>query len=244
MISGILSDRYRDRKGFVFAGYALSSISRPLLAAASGFGAILGLRALDGVGKGAKDAPRDALVAESAVSGERGRAFGFHRLVDTAGSVFGPLTATALLLSLAPSLSTYRLIFLLSAIPGAVALILIRYGVRESRAEMALRAAAPGNRSAVKLPAAFWWHTVITCLAMLTKINDSLFLSRAQGIGIGADLIPALFAGFTLIYALLAYPVGIWSDRIGRLPLIGAGWLLLAAVEFGFSRASSVGAAV
>jgi len=234
MVSGILSDRYRDRKGFVFLGYALSSVARPLLAVAGSFGAILGLRVIDGVGKGMKDAPRDALVAESAYSGERGRAFGFHRLVDTAGSVFGPLTAAALLLALTPSLATYRLIFLLAAAPGAAALALIWLGVRESGE---VKKAAP--LAGAKLPAMFWLFTAASFVAMLTKINDSLFLSRAQGVGVSADLIPALFAGFTLIYALLSYPIGVWSDRVGRLPLIGAGWLLLAAVEYGFSRTSS-----
>jgi MFS family permease len=239
MVSGILSDRYRDRKGFVFLGYALSSIARPLLAAAGGFGTILGLRVIDGVGKGMKDAPRDALVAESAYSGERGRAFGFHRLVDTAGSVFGPLTAAALLVALAPSLATYRLVFLIAAVPGAAALALIWFGVRDSGE---VKKAAPMHGA--KLPAMFWLFTAASSIAMLTKINDSLFLSRAQGLGVQADLIPALFAGFTLVYALLSYPIGVWSDRIGRLPLIGAGWLLLSGVEFGFSRTSSVVTAV
>jgi MFS family permease len=238
MVSGILSDRYRSRKKFVLLGYALSSAARPLLAAAGVFGTILGLRLIDGVGKGMKDAPRDALVAESAVTGERGRAFGFHRLVDTAGSVFGPLTAAALLLALTPSLATYRLIFLLSAIPGAIALTLIAFGVRE-RASSEVPA-APKRTSTAALPGAFWLFTLASGVAMLTKTNDSLFLARAQEIGISANLIPALFAGFTLVYALLSYPIGVWSDRVGRLPLIVAGWLLLSAVEFGFSRASSI----
>jgi MFS family permease len=212
------------------------------LAAAAGFGSILGLRVIDGVGKGMKDAPRDALVAESAVTGERGRAFGFHRLVDTAGSVFGPLTAAALLLSLSPSLTTYRLIFYLSAVPGAIALALIAFGVREHAP--AETQAVPEPRSTGRLPAAFWLFTVASSVAMLTKINDSLFLSRAQEIGVAPVLIPALFAGFTLVYALLSYPIGVWSDRIGRLPFICAGWLLLSAVEFGFSRVSTVASAI
>ena len=87
-VSGVLSDRFAARKRFVFLGYALSSVSRPLLALAGGFASALGLRLVDGIGKGVKDAPRDALVADSASSETRGRAFGFHRLVDTAGSVF------------------------------------------------------------------------------------------------------------------------------------------------------------
>ena len=107
-VSGVLSDRFKNRKRFVFLGYALSSVSRPLLAIAGAFGSAAILRTLDGVGKGMKDAPRDALVADSAGAAVRGRAFGFHRLVDTAGSVFGPLAAAAILFALTPSLTAYR----------------------------------------------------------------------------------------------------------------------------------------
>ncbi len=235
-VSGILSDRFKNRKRFVFAGYVLSSLARPLLFVGASFASILSLRTIDGVGKGMKDAPRDALVADSAAAEGRGRAFGFHRLVDTAGSVLGPLAAAAILFALTPGLAAYRAIFLLSAVPGAIALALIWFGVREPpRSEV--RDQGSGDRE--KLPAAFWLFTLGTTIAMLTKINDSLFLIRARELGAAPDLIPVIFAGFTLIYALMSYPIGIWSDRRGRLPFIAAGWLLLAAVELGFAHAAS-----
>lgn len=230
-VSGVLSDRYAARKRFVFLGYALSSVSRPLLALSGGFASALGLRLVDGIGKGMKDAPRDALVADSAAAEARGRAFGFHRLIDTAGSVIGPLTAGAVLLAMTPTLASYRLIFLLTAVPGAAALVLIGFGVREpSPAAASVKAAEP-----TRLPAAFWAFTAASSVVMLTKVNDSLFLARTQDVGIPAAWIPAAFAGFTTIYAALSYPVGIWSDRVGRLPMIASGWLLLASVEAGFA---------
>ncbi|MFA6603373.1 MAG: MFS transporter [Patescibacteria group bacterium] len=229
LVSGILSDKFRNRKRLVFLGYALSSVSRPLLGFASSFGAIAGLRLVDGVGKGSKDAPRDALVADSAAAGTKGRAFGFHRLVDTAGSVIGPLIAAGVLLILTPSLASYRLIFFLAVIPGAVALALIIFGIRESAPA---QAPAAGQRA---LPWSFWIFTSGVTVAMLTKINDSLFLVRAGHLGMPPVWVPVIFAGFTLLYALLSYPIGIWSDRIGKMPLIVGGWLTLAAVEFGFS---------
>lgn len=234
-VSGVLSDRFRNRKRLVFLGYALSSVSRPLLGLASSFGAVAALRLVDGIGKGTKDAPRDALVADSATDGSKGRAFGFHRLVDTAGSVIGPLVAASVLLALTPSLASYRLIFWLSAIPGAVALALILFGVREP-APAAAKAVAR-----VKLPGIFWLFVLAATVSMLTKINDSLFLVRAGELGVPPGWIPALFAGFTLVYALLAYPVGIWSDRVGKVPLVLAGWLTLAGVELGFSFDASLG---
>lgn len=237
-VSGVLSDRFQNRKRFVFFGYALSSVARPLLALAGTFASIAFLRAADGIGKGTKDAPRDALVAESADANASGRAFGFHRLVDTAGSVFGPLLAGAILLSLTPTLWTYRMIFALSVIPGLIALCLVWFGIREPSAPTA---AAPKN--VMRLPWLFWIFTIGSAVTMLTKVNDSLFLLRAQDAGMPRTGIPFLFAGFTLVYAACAYPIGIWSDRLGKLPFIAAGWLLLAGVEWFFSRSPGISTA-
>jgi len=229
-VSGWLSDRTRSRKNLAFIGYVLSSITRPLLALASTFFPIAALRIIDGVGKGVKDAPRDALVADAVSSEISGRAFGFHRMIDTAGSVLGPLLAFGLLTALLPSLATYRFIFALAAIPGATALCLIWFGVREPiKKTQQILAAAPA------LPWRFWMFTGAMAIATLMKINDSLFLVRAQTLGVSATDIPLLFGCFTLIYAALSYPIGILSDRIGKMPLIAAGWLVLAVVEFGFS---------
>lgn len=234
-VSGILSDRYKNRKGFIFFGYALSSIARPLLAISYSLPFIAVLRTLDGVGKGMKDAPRDALVADSASQEIRGRAFGFHRLVDTIGSVFGPLLAGGLLILLLPSLSTYRLIFALSVIPGLIALGLIWFGIREPQ---------PSGKSIIKqknkFPWQFWFFVIASVIAMMTKINDSLFLVRAGGIGIHPAWIPILFGGFTLLYALLSYPIGILSDKYGKLPFIASGWLVMAFVEYGFSGSPTI----
>lgn len=229
LVSGVLSDHLKNRKRLVFVGYAISSLARPLLAISAALPPIAALRVLDGIGKGMKDAPRDALVADAAAIGASGRAFGFHRLVDTAGSVLGPIAASALLLALTPSLETYRLIFLLAAAPGAIALVLIAFGVQERTASVSR------SGSVRRIPARFWVFVAAMSLAMLLKINDSLFLLRAGDFGIAKVWIPLLFAGFTLVYALASYPIGVWSDRVGKLPLITAGWLLLALVEFGFS---------
>lgn len=231
-ISGILSDKYRDRKTFVFIGYTLSSISRPLIALASIFPWIAALRILDGVGKGTKDAPRDALVADSSPKQSTGRSFGFHRLIDTAGSVLGPLVAAGLLFWLTPSLHAYRIIFALAVIPGAIALGLIWFGVKDPQKipdEKIKTAKQP-------FPWRFWLFVAAMTIVWLTKINDALFLVRANDIGVPSQWIPVLFAGFTFLYALCSYPIGILSDRWGKWPFITAGWFVLAAVEFGFAH--------
>ncbi|KKR48580.1 MAG: Transporter, major facilitator family [Candidatus Magasanikbacteria bacterium GW2011_GWC2_40_17] len=238
-VSGILSDRFRNRKFFIFLGYTFSSVARPILALTNSFAGIAILRSVDGVGKGMKDSPRDALVADSAAVEYRGRAFGFHRLVDTAGSVLGPLLAAAILFALTPSLHSYRLIFALAVIPGLIALSLIFFGIKEPENKMAT--VVKTNQS---FPWQFWVFVLGMTLAMLTKINDSLFLIRAQDLGITARWIPVLFAGFTLIYAVLSYPVGILSDRFGKMPFIMLGWLVLSLVELGFIFDSTIGVAL
>ncbi|MCX6778854.1 MAG: MFS transporter [Candidatus Magasanikbacteria bacterium] len=238
-VSGILSDKFQNRKWFVFFGYALSSLARPLLFLSNSFGSVAALRTIDGIGKGTKDAPRDALVADSATVENRGRAFGFQRLIDTAGSVLGPLAAAGLLFWLTPSLGTYRFIFLLAAIPGLIALGLIFFGIKEPEKKVINK-----NLLHQPFPWQFWFFVIGMTLAMFTKINDSLFLTRAQEIGVSSNWIPVLFAGFTLVYALMSYPIGIWSDRFGKLPFIIGGWLVMSLVEFGFAHESSIGTAL
>lgn len=233
LISGIASDHLKNRKSLIFIGYAISSVSRPLIAFAGSLPFVGVLRALDGAGKGTKDAPRDALIADSS-AGIRGRAFGFHRLIDTAGSVFGPLAASAILLSFAPGLESYRFIFLLSAIPGIIALALILFGIREPE-----RAVRKISREKLSFPTAFWIFLAGSTLAMLTRANDGLVLVRAVEAGIPSAWVPALFGAFTLLYALASYPIGIWSDRVGRTPFIIAGWATLALAEIGFALSKS-----
>lgn len=242
-ISGVLSDRLENRKGLVFFGYALSSIARPLLALTSAFSGIAGARILDGVGKGMKDAPRDALIADSALPASTGRAFGFHRFVDTAGSVIGPIIAAALLLYFGGTLTGYKIIFALTAIPGIIVLLLIIFGIRESKHPLSSPPPRGGESkwgSTFKFPRIFWIFTLATFIAMLTKTNDSLLLVRATDFGISRNWLPLLFAYFTLIYALLSYPIGIWSDKYGKLPFITCGWALLALVHLGFIFQSGV----
>ena len=224
----------RARKPLIFLGYTLSSLARPLLTFASTFPFIATLRIIDGAGKGTKDAPRDALIADSSAGDIRGKAFGFHRFIDTAGSVIGPLIASSILLFVASSITGYRLIFILSAIPGLAALVLIFFGVREPKHVDVKRVSTKKH-----FPVAFWIFLAGSTLAMLTRANDALVLVRASDAGIPTQWIPALFAMFTLIYAVLSYPIGIWSDRISRLPLLVGGWFILAIAEVLFALEGS-----
>lgn len=142
-VAGYLSDRFRANKRLIGVGYFLSLISRPLIAVVTGGAAILGLRFMDGSGKGIKDSPKDALIAANAVKASRGRGFGVVRMLDTLGSVAGPLLLFALLYFLRDNSLKYHYILFVTAVPLLVTLAILKFKVVE------IGAAAPAGAGGV-----------------------------------------------------------------------------------------------
>jgi MFS family permease len=138
LFAGYFSDRSGRRKAPVVFGYALASITRPLLGFATSWPQVFAVRFADRVGKGIRSAPRDAMIADSAAPHERGLAFGFHRAMDHLGAVVGPLLGFALLVSIAgnynsPTLGEYRLIFFAASVPALAAVLVAAFAIRETR---------------------------------------------------------------------------------------------------------------
>jgi MFS family permease len=239
ILAGYISDKLRHRKWVVFLGYLFSGISRPLLSFFGSGAAIIGLRFADAVGKGVKDAPRDALVAESSPIKKTGRSFGLHRLLDTMGSVVGPLLAVFLLSRLGTDLAGYRKIFLLTFIPGIIALLIIVFFVRETTKLRAAPAAAKSRVSIFSLNKDFYFLLLAIMVFSLGNSTDAFLLLRAQNLGLSLIAIPAVYAVFYLFYALLSYPIGILSDKVGKRIMIVAGWGFYALAYFGFALATS-----
>ncbi len=119
---------------FMAAGFGISTLSRPFIALATGWHQVMGSRFIDRFGKGVRTAPRDAIIAESTDSAYLGRAFGFHRSMDTLGAVAGPALAFFLLSILS---NDYRKIFWLSMIPGVIAVLLIVFFISEKKKSVA-----------------------------------------------------------------------------------------------------------
>ena len=140
VFSGWLSDRVGRRKPLIVIGYALSNVVKPLLAIVPGWTTVLALRWADRLGKGIRTAPRDALIADSSTEARRGRDFGVHRALDTVGAAIGPLAAWAIL-TLSPG--AYRTVFLVSAIPGTIAIVVVLALVRDSRRDLGARGGPP-----------------------------------------------------------------------------------------------------
>ena len=209
--AGHVSDRLPRRKPLVVAGYALSSWCARWSPAASAPDTCSLVRIADRIGKGVRGAPRDALLAEATSPGERGRAFGFHRAMDHAGAVVGPLLATGLLWLGAD----LRLVFALAAVPAAASLAVLVAGVREPpRREPA---DAP-REAAVAGPVGGPMARYLAVLALFTLGNssDAFLLLRAQEAGVPLAAIPALWAFHHVIKAAAGTHGGMLSDRLGR----------------------------
>ncbi len=248
LVSGWWSDRIQRRKPLVLFGYALASTMRPLVGLARSASDVLVIRLSDRVGKGIRNAPRDALIADSIDPSIRGRAFGFHRAGDHAGGVVGPLIAFALIGWFAMPM---RQVFLLAAIPGALAVLVVIFGVYEPRRRVvgggwwvapaftgtaATRHSPPPSRA--PLPGSFWSTLGVILLFTLGNSTDAFLLLRAMQLGVPTALAPVLWAVLHVVKVAASTPGGALSDRVGRRPTLAAGWLLYAAVYAGFAFAS------
>lgn len=235
-LSGWWSDKVRRRKPLAVAGYTLSSLLRPFIALATAGWHIVALRTFDRVGKGIRTSPRDALLAESTPPEMRGKAFGFHRAMDHAGAVLGPLAALALLnlghLDL-------RTVFLCSAIPSLATILLVVFAVREQTAAPKVNtpvAAGPAVGREKNRP------FVVFLLAMtiftLGNSSDVFLVLHAQELGMPVALAPLLWIVLHLAKSLFSTPGGALSDRIGRKATILLGWAVYALAYLGFALAN------
>jgi MFS family permease len=211
-VSGVFSDKFRKRKLLVLAGYGVSNAAKPLFAIARTPLDVLAIRISDRVGKGVRTSPRDVLLAESISEKHRGAAFGLHRTLDQAGAIVGPVVASTAMLALG---FTMRDIFWLSLIPGAIALLLLVFFVKErvgkAGGEFHLLA---GVKTVLK--GKFPWLLVIVGVFSLGAFDFSFVLLNAQEAGIADSVIPIVYAVINLAHAAIAIPAGVLSDRIGK----------------------------
>ncbi|GFO55707.1 MFS transporter [Geomonas sp. Red276] len=233
LASGIMSDRVRARKGLVLFGYSVSALMRPLIGAAHSPLAVLIIRAGDRIGKGVRTSPRDALIADSVDPSLRGKAYGFHRSMDNAGALIGPLLATLLLSGWLQD--DLRTLFWLAGIPGLIAVFLIIFKVQDSGREVP----AKQQVRLAPLPAgSLRRYLFILFLFTLGNSSDAFLLLRAGQLGMPLVRVPLLWAFFNAVKMLASMPFGVLSDRIGRRKVIVAGWLVYALCYLGFAFAS------
>jgi len=239
--SGWISDKVGRRKWLVFAGYSLSNFVKPIMYFASSWGIAFGVRFTDRFGKGIRTAPRDALIADSLTSAERGRGFGLHRAMDTGGAAIGLLLTALIIFSLQYNAlnlekNTYQWLVLFGVIPGLLALMVFPF-IREKRHEVSERFV--GTRvSGNGLDKRFIIFIGIMFLFTLGNSSDAFLILRAQNLGSCVLDIAIMLLVFNLVYAAVALPAGMLSDRIGRRRVLVMAWLVYGFVYAGFAAAS------
>ncbi len=262
IVSGWLADRSGTPKRLVLAGYGLSSLVRPLIAIVTTWPQVLMLRFVDRLGKGIRTSPRDAMLARLAPSDRRGRVYGFHRAMDHAGAVAGPLAASAYLYF---HPEAYRSLFAWTLVPGII-VILILLRVPEQRRET-VRApvapsapsvpsapsapSAPGAPSAPRAPYApvaprarlarrFYLAIAVILVFSLGNASDAFLLLRLGDLGVASVWIPLLWSALHVVKMISSVIGGALSDRLGRRAMIALGWLWYAAIYAAFGYFTQV----
>ena len=242
--AGWWSDRIRRRKPFVVAGYAIAAVARPMIGLAQSTGQVMVIRLTDRFGKGIRTAPRDALIADSVTPSQRGLAYGIHRAADSLGAVIGPLVAWVVLTAGWVDLRTF---FLFALIPGAISVVLVLGFVHEGRpATVAAPVVAHGEASVRRQPAPlvslgtpFWRFLIAVFVFTLGASSDVFLLLRASQLGVPTPLLPVLWAALHVVKSSSTAIGGALSDRVGRRPLILAGWGVYALTYLGFAVATA-----
>jgi MFS family permease len=235
--SGYISDKLGKRKPPINLGYALTGLLIPAIGFASNSIQVAALRIVGWVGRGTREGPRDALLADSVEKEFHGRAFGFHRAMDTIGATIGPAIALLLVTTV-----EYREIFYLTALPGIAAIIIVLIFVKDLKQKQANY--SPKHVEFVKavrtLPKAFKLFLAGVGLFGVANFANSLFSLRAEQVfapEMGATratlLAVALYTLLNLVYAIACFPIGALGDRIGKRPVLVAGYFLSAVTCLG-----------
>jgi MFS family permease len=231
LFSGWFSDQIGKRKPLMIIGYGLSNLIKPFFAITTSGWQVLFIRFGDRFGKGMRGAPRDALIADATTKEDRGKAFGFHRAMDTLGAVIGPLVAFIILNTYH---GQYRTIFVLSAIPGVLAIFVLIFFLKEKKKDENSEQRGLPKISLKQMGRKFVVFTLISTLFALGNSSDAFLILQAKEVGMKDTLIPLAYLVFNLTYTFFSLPTGILSDRIGRRPVIISGYVIFAIIYLGF----------
>lgn len=228
--SGSLSDKISKRKPFVVIGYLLGAISKPLIGISTSWIHVLFARGIDRTGKGLRSAPRDALIADSVSSKNRGAAFGWHRSMDTLGAAVGPLLTVALI---STETTNLRNLYFWALIPGFFS-VLIAMTIKEKTHHVEAKAMEQKAWSLAEFSGSFKKYLTAWALFSLTNSSDVFLLMKAKSSGFSTTNIVLLYCAYNLTYAFSSPYLGKLSDHIPRKNLMVFGLVIFALVYVGF----------
>ncbi len=228
--SGLASDWIRRRKPLVLVGYALSAANKVLFPLAATASVVLAARVIDRIGKGMRDAPRDAFLTDVTPAPIRASGFGLRLTFYTTGFVVGPLAAMALM---AASGDDFRLVFWIALIPAVIAIAVVMFGIKEPPPVF-----ASGSRRLYWRPSdlagftgSFWWAVLIASLLSLARFSQAFLVLKAHDIGVDAAFVPLMLVVTHLVYAVAAYPFGVLADRTDRRLQLALGAVVLMSAD-------------
>jgi MFS family permease len=237
MVSGTLSDWLGQRKSLALLGYGLAALTKPLFPLADSFALVFVARLIDRVGKGIRDAPRDALITDLSPEAVRGASFGLRQSLDTVGAIGGPLAATVIMLA---SAGSFRLVFWVAVLPAIACVAVLALFVKEPSREPEARVTRPRLdwRELRHFSRAFRWIVAIGGVLTLARFSEAFLVLRARDLGLGLDYVPLVMVAMNIVYAASAYPAGMLSDRLDRRLVLAGGMLVLVGADLVLARAA------
>jgi len=238
VFSGAISDYCGKRKFLAVAGYALSAVTKPIFPLATTIGWVFGARFVDRIGKGIRDAPRDALVADIAPLQLRGAAYGLRQSLDSVGAFIGPLMAVIFMIWFTNDI---RVVLWLAVLPAFIAVFLLIIAVREP--ESPDRAADSRNRLTLtdtkRLPMRYWLIVVLGAVFTLARFSEAFLILRAQDVGLAIDYVPMIMIVMNIFYSIFSYPAGAAADRLSARILLVFGLAILVVADVVLAMAVS-----
>jgi len=239
IFSGVASDWIGRRKPLVVLGYTLSAVNKLLFPLAESASIVLIARIADRIGKGVRDAPRDALLADVTPSAIRGSGFGLRFALYTVGAVAGPIVAIVLM---ALSGDNFRLVFWIALLPGFASIGVLLIGVKEppnqhpdERGWLPIR-----RHDLALLGAPFWWAISIAAIFSLGRFSPAFLVLKAHDVDVDAAFVPIILVIMYAIYCAAAYPFGMLADRINRHLQLGIGSFILVCADVMLAHAGTL----
>lgn len=250
IFSGYLADKTGKRKRLIAIGYGIPFFAKLGIGLSNAWEQVLVLKPTERLGKGIRGAPRDSLLADSITFELRGKAFGFHRMMDTAGAIFGSFLALGIVVLffeiLTSELAILQFIIIISAFISLIAVIPILFlsEPTDSTSPKEIRRRSSLFQNLKELPKNYYKFLIVSIFFGLANFTILLFILHSKNVILGIDQTASLliqitvpiviFIWFNIIYTVLSIPFGSWSDKYGRKAIFAVGLVLFAITCFGF----------